>query len=76
MVMVHMLKFHLVEDGCKMLTFICFFRMGTHCGDLDKNVGIAKMLEKNILAFHVVLVAFFIINLICITVNEMCTTIN
>lgn len=61
--MVRMLKFHLVEDGRRMLTFICFLRMNTRCGDLEKNVGIARILEKNILALRVILAAFLIIKL-------------
>jgi hypothetical protein len=57
-----MLKFHLVDDGRGMLMSICFLRMDTCC-DLEKNVGIARILEKNILAFRVILAAFLIIKL-------------
>ena len=37
-----------------MLASSCFLRMDTRCGDLENNVGIVRMLEKNILAFRVI----------------------
>ena len=61
--MVRMLKFHIVEEGPGILACPCLLRMDTRCGDLGKNVGIAKMLEKNILVFRVTPATLFIIKL-------------